>query len=202
MNQCIIYMKFILLFLFFVNIANGFSNFANINSAPRKYPLSKPIPRQEENKVPNPDYIPEQNETILNNKQHIRRYSGYKPKTFYEEQIRKLNSKNQTERDYQLLGEQYAKEYDENLDFLERLINGGINASETKAPGDPHSRRGGLRIVINKGMFRQFQNSDDDDDNDDVGGEVTVAVAFAWSAAAAVYHIFSNTRTAANQSGP
>jgi len=160
-------MKFIFLFLLFVNIVNGFGHFANINRAPRKYPLSKPRPSQEENKLPNPDYIPEQNETILNNKQHVRRYTGYKPKTVYEEQIRKLNSKNQTERDYQLLGEQYAKEYDENLDFLERLINGGINASEAKNPGEPHSRRGGLRIVINKGMFRQFQNGDDDGDDDD-----------------------------------
>jgi len=160
-------MKFILLFLLFVNIVNGFSNFANINGAPRKYPLSKPRPIQEENKVPNPDYIPQQNETILNNKQHVRRYTGYKPKTVYEELIRKLNSKNQTERDYQILGEQYAKEYDENLDFLERLINGGINASEAKAPGEPHSRRGGLRIVINKRMFNQFQNYGNDDNNND-----------------------------------
>jgi len=158
-------MKFILFFLLFVNIANGFSNFANVNSAPRKYPLSKPRPSQEENKVLNPDYIPEQNETILNNKQQVRRYTGYKPKTFYEEQLRKLNSKNQTERDYQILGEQYSKEYDENLDLLEKLINGGINASDAKNPGEPHSRKGGLRIVINKGMFSQFQNSGDDDDD-------------------------------------
>uniref|UniRef100_A0A6C0F539 AAA+ ATPase domain-containing protein n=1 Tax=viral metagenome TaxID=1070528 RepID=A0A6C0F539_9ZZZZ len=160
-------MKFVLFFLLFANIANSFSNFANINNVPRKYPLSKPNPRQEENKDPNPYYIPEQNETILNNKQHIRRYSGYKPKTVYEEQLRKLNSKNQTERDYQLLGEQYAKEYDENLEFLERLINGGINASEAKNPGEPHSRRGGLRIVINKGLFNPFQNNGDDNDEDD-----------------------------------
>jgi len=159
-------MKFIFLFLLFVNVANSFSNFANINNVPRKYPLSKPRPSQEDKPIQNPDYIPEQNETILNNKQHVRRYSGYKPKSFYEEQLRKLNSKNQTERDYQMLGEQYAKEYDENLDFLERLINGGINASEAKNPGEPHSRRGGLRIVINKGMFSQFQNGGDDDDDD------------------------------------
>ena len=46
----------------------------------------------------------------------------------------------------------------------------------------------------------EADDSDDDDENDDVGGDVTVA--FAWSAAAAVHHIFSNTRTAANQSGP
>jgi len=122
-------MKFILFFLLFVNIANGFSNFANLNSSPRKHPLSNPRHSQEENKISNPDYIPEQNETILNNKQHVRRYSGYKPKTFYEEQLRKLNSKNQTERDYQILGEHYSKDYEDNLDFLEQLINGGINAS-------------------------------------------------------------------------
>jgi cell division protease FtsH len=162
-------MKFILFFLLFVNIANGFSNFANLNSSPRKHPLSNPRHSQEEDKIPNPGYIPEQNETILNNKQHIRRYSGYKPKTFYEEQLRKLNSKNQTERDYQILGEQYSKDYEDNLDFLEQLINGGINASDAKNPGEPHSRRGGLRIVINKGVFNPFQNNDDGDDDDIFG---------------------------------
>jgi len=167
-------MRFIFLFLFFVTMTNGFSNFANINNAPRKYPLSNINPRQEDKPVQNPDYIPEHNESILNNKQHIRKYSGYKPKTFYEEQLRKLNSKNQTERDNEVLGEQYSKDYDENLDFLERLINGGINASAPKNPGEPHSRRGGFRIVINKGTFHPFQNNynddDDDDENEDVFG--------------------------------
>jgi cell division protease FtsH len=162
-------MKFIFLFLLFVNVANSFSNFANINNVPRKYPIVKPRPSQEDKPIQNPDYIPEQNETILNNKQHVRRYTGYKPKTVYEEQLRKLNSKNQTERDYQILGEQYSKDYEDNLEFLEQLINGGINASDAKNPGEPHSRRGGLRIVINKGVFNPFQNNYDGDDDDIFG---------------------------------
>lgn len=169
-------MKYILVpfFMFVVNIVNGFSSFANINNVPRKYPISKPKILKEETSIKNPDYIPEQNETILNNNPVIRKYSGYKPKSIYEEQIRRLNSNNQTERDYQIFGEEYARDFEENLDFLERLINGGINASEPQQPELNTRRRrgGGLRIVINKNMLNQFQNinGEEEDDSDDIFG--------------------------------
>jgi cell division protease FtsH len=65
-----------------------------------------------------------------------------------------------------MMGEEGAREYEENLNFLENLINGGINGSEPEERQGPHRRTGGLRIVINRGMFNQFTNNEDNDDDD------------------------------------
>jgi cell division protease FtsH len=129
----------------------------------RKYPISKPNKKSSEEPIKNPDYIPEKNETILSNSPHVRNYNPFKPKSAYNEKIRRLNSKNITERDYEIMGEQAFREYEDNLDFLEKLINGGQNASE---PGENLRRPGGIRILINKGLFSQFTNNEDDDDDD------------------------------------
>ena len=158
-----------------IGMISSFSHFANINER-KRYSISKPRNigannENNENPIINPDYIPEKNETILSNSPTTRNYNPFKPKSIYNERIRRLNSKNLTERDYAMIGEEGAKEYDENLDFLERLINGGINASEPEQEErqGPHSRRGGLRIVINRGMFNQFTNNEDNDEDDMFG---------------------------------
>ena len=155
---------FLAIFLL-VKLCAGFSNFghfANVNNM-RKYPISKPNKKSSEEPIKNPDYIPEKNETILSNSPHVRNYNPFKPKSAYNEKIRRLNSKNITERDYEIMGEQAFREYEDNLDFLEKLINGGQNASE---PGENLRRPGGIRILINKGLFSQFTNNEDDDDDD------------------------------------
>jgi len=155
---------FLAIFLL-VKICAGFSNFghfANINNM-RKYPISSPNKKTSEAPIKNPDYIPEKNEIILSNSPHVRNYNPFKPKSVYNEKIRRLNSKNITERDYEIMGEQAFREYEDNLDFLEKLINGGQNASE---PGENLRRPGGIRILINKGLFSQFTNNEDDDDDD------------------------------------
>jgi ATP-dependent metalloprotease FtsH len=158
-----------------IGMISSFGHFANINER-KRYSISKPRNigtnnENNENPIRNPDYIPEKNETILSNNPTTRNYNPFKPKSVYNERIRRLNSKNMTERDYAMMGEEGAREYDENLDFLERLINGGINASEPEPEErqGPHSRRGGLRIVINRGMFNQFTNNEDNDDDDMFG---------------------------------
>ena len=157
-----------------IGMISSFSHFANINER-KRYSISKPRNQviNNENPIRNPDYIPEKNETILSNSPTTRNYNPFKPKSIYNDRIRRLNSKNLTERDYAMMGEEGAREYDENLDFLERLINGGINASEpepdTEERQGPHSRRGGLRIVINRGMFNQFTNNEDNDEDDMFG---------------------------------
>ncbi|NDA89862.1 MAG: AAA family ATPase [Alphaproteobacteria bacterium] len=160
-----------------IGMISGFSYFANINER-KRYSISKPRNNRissginnennENNETPirNPDYIPEKNETILSNSPVTRNYNPFKPKSIYNERIRRLNSKNQTERDYAMIGEEGAKEYEENLNFLENLINGGINGSESEERQGPHRRTGGLRIVINRGMFNQFTNNEDNDDDD------------------------------------
>jgi len=133
----------------------------------RKYPISSPNKKNSEAPIKNPDYIPEKNETILSNSPHVRNYNPFKPKSVYNERIRRLNSKNITERDYAIMGEEAGREYEDNLDFLEKLINGGQNASE---PGENLRRPGGIRILINKGLFSQFTNNEDDDEDDVFSG--------------------------------
>lgn len=158
---------FLALFIL-VKLSAGFSNFghfANVNNM-RKYPISSPNKKVSEPPIKNPDYIPEKNETILSNSPHVRNYNPFKPKSVYNERIRRLNSKNITEREYAIMGEEAAREYEDNLDFLEKLINGGQNASE---PGENTRRPGGIRIVINKGLFNQFANNEDDDEEDIFG---------------------------------
>ena len=175
-NAVIFYMHihvFAFLSLFLMNLVDGFSfgHFVNINEG-RKYPISKPHNKNAGSDVPikNPDYIPEKNETILSNSPVSRNYSPFKPKTVYNERIRRLNSRNITERDYAMLGEEGAREYEENLDFLERLVNGGINASDPRDQNGSPRRFGGMRIIINKGSFNPFNNNEDDDDNEDMFG--------------------------------
>ena len=132
----------------------------------RKYHFSKHKPTPVE-PIRNPDYIPEKNETILCNNPSVEKknFSPFKPKSIYEERVNRLNSKNQTEREYALMGEDGYKDYVENMDYLEALLNGGINASDPKAQGQP--RRKGVRIIINKNMFNQFLNQDEDEEEDD-----------------------------------
>jgi cell division protease FtsH len=152
----------------------SFSNFASINEK-RRYYISKPKENSINNDnspIRNPEYIPEKNETILNNSPVKRNYNPFKPKTIYNERIQRLKSKNLTERDYAIMGEDGHREYYENLDFLDQLINGGKNASETDvdAEGQSQMRRpGGFRIFINRGMFNQFNNNEDNDDEDMFG---------------------------------
>jgi hypothetical protein len=104
-----------------IGMISSFSHFANINER-KRYSISKPRNQviNNENPIRNPDYIPEKNETILSNSPTTRNYNPFKPKSIYNDRIRRLNSKNLTERDYAMMGEEGAREYDENLDFLER----------------------------------------------------------------------------------
>jgi cell division protease FtsH len=156
-------MNWVLLSVLFV-VIQGFGQFSNDNAL-RKYPLSKSFRKiQPDIILPNPDYIPEQNETILNNSPVTRKYNMYKPKSFYEDKIRRLNSKNMTMRDYEILmghfrnndnededeydngddeGEDY---YGNNFNFLEKLMNQTNHSNE-----EQQSHSGGIRIIINKG---------------------------------------------------
>jgi len=157
----------------------------------RKYPISRPVKNINSNKEPkqiqNPNYIPEKNETILNNKPSYRKYNIFKPNSVYEEQIKRLNSKNYTIRNSEILGssrynndeqsdinkeddEFDEDDYQDNLNFLENLINGNVqnNNTNTNFRNQPS---GGIRIILNRGMFNQ--NDNDDDDDTDIFGRNT-----------------------------
>ena len=147
-------MKWVVLWFFLFENVSGFFGVNRVSNELqfRKYPLSKPL-RTQENIVPNPDYIPQQNETILNNHPLQRKYNMVKPKSFYEEQIRRLNSKNMTTRDYEILmGHEREREkdfdddYDDNINLLESLLN-----------GTQPTENGGIRIIVNRG-FNPFSH--------------------------------------------
>ena len=166
MNISFFILFFIIQILFIErNVVLGLGHFSSMNHV-RKYHFSKHKPTPVE-PIRNPDYIPEKNETILCNNPSVEKknFSPFKPKSIYEERVNRLNSKNQTEREYALMGEDGYKDYVENMDYLEALLNGGINASDPKAQGQP--RRKGVRIIINKNMFNQFLNQDEDEEEDD-----------------------------------
>jgi len=150
MIKSIVYVLFI--YLNFVNSFNSFGNFANINEN-KKYPISKPhYEKVVENNIPNPDYIPEKNNTILNNHPLKRKYNIFKPKSHYEERMRRLNSKNLTEKENEMFDN---NDYEENLNILENLLRGnGSNSTNTNNPA-------GIRIILNKSMFNPFINGDD-----------------------------------------
>jgi len=154
------------------NVSLGLGHFSSMNHV-RKYHFSKHKPPPVE-PIRNPDYIPEKNETILCNSPSVEKknFSPFKPKSVYEERIHRLNSKNQTEREYALMGEDSYKDYVDNMDYLEALLNGGINASDPQSykKGEGQPRRKGVRIIINKNMFNQFLNQDEEEEDDDMFG--------------------------------
>ena len=156
MNFCII-----ALVTTFLTFSESYIFVKNIGG---KYPISRPhydnsIKRLENANQP---FQPNQNnnQTTFVKKQHpISR-------NYHEDYIKRLNSKNQTVQDSGILGEE--DEYFQNLDELERIISS--NYTKDDEPSPSNSRRGGIRIIINRDMVGQFSNmfnNNDDDMNTD-----------------------------------
>lgn len=157
-------MKFCIIALLttFLTFSNAYDVF--IKNTKPKYPISRPhydnsIKRLENANQP---FQPNQNnnQTTFVKKQHpISR-------NYHEDYIKRLNSKNQTVQDSGILGEE--DEYFQNLDELERIISS--NYTKDDEPSPSNSRRGGIRIIINRDMVGQFSNmfnNNDDDMNTD-----------------------------------
>ena len=157
-------MKFCIIALLttFLTFSNAYDVF--IKNTKPKYPISRPhydnsIKRLENANQP---FQPNQNnnQTTFVKKQHpISR-------NYHEDYIKRLNSKNQTIQDSGILGEE--DEYFQNLDELERIISS--NYTKDDEPSPSNSRRGGIRIIINRDMVGQFSNmfnNNDDDMNTD-----------------------------------
>lgn len=158
-------MKFCIIALVttFLTFSDAYDVF--IKNTKPKYPISRPhydnsIKRLENANQP---FQPNQNnnQTTFVKKQHpISR-------NYHEDYIKRLNSKNQTVQDSGILGEE--DEYFQNLDELERIISS--NYTKDDEPSPSNSRRGGIRIIINRDMVGQFSNmfnnNDDDTNNDD-----------------------------------
>ena len=131
-----------------------------------KYPISRPhydnsIKRLENANQP---FQPNQNnnQTTFVKKQHpISR-------NYHEDYIKRLNSKNQTIQDSGILGEE-EDEYFQNLDELERIISS--NYTKDDEPSPSNSRRGGIRIIINRDMVGQFSNMFNNNDDQDMNND-------------------------------
>ena len=158
MNFCII-----ALVTTFLTFSDAYDVF--IKNTKPKYPISRPhydnsIKRLENANQP---FQPNQN----NNQTTFVKKHHPISKNHYESYIKRLNSKNQSIQDSGILGED--DDYFQNLEELERIISS--NYTKDDEPSPSNSRRGGIRIIINRDMVGQFSNmfnnNDDDMNNDD-----------------------------------
>ena len=159
-------MKFCIIALLttFLTFSNAYDVF--IKNTKPKYPISRPhhnnnaIKRLENANQP---FQPNDN----NNQTTFVKKHHPISKNHYESYIKRLNSKNQSIQDSGILGED--DDYFQNLEELERIISS--NYTKDDEPSPSNSRRGGIRIIINKDMVGQFSNmfnnNDDDMNNDD-----------------------------------
>ena len=119
--------------------------------------------------ISKPHYIKHSEE---NNNTRNYNYSKYPhSKKYYEEHIKRLNSKNITLRDSEILGYNFFgkngsyheddNEDDEDLQFL-KIFSTQNNSYNTDSSS-------GFKIIINRNTFNKLKNrnNDDDDDNDD-----------------------------------
>ena len=161
----------ICLFFLFVSNTKGFT-FVKTNNNNGKYPISRP---HYENTRINKDK-PQYGDRSLNRTTLIPPDRKYPlSRNYHEGYIKRLNSNNQTEQDFKILGEEEEEEESPYDDVIEDLISKILQDSNyTESEPTPNSRKkqGGIRIVMNKEMFSQFMNTgdnEDDEDNDPFG---------------------------------
>jgi len=151
----------LLLFFIFLYFSNAYVNFGfmhtnSLNNKNKKYPISK------EKSFYIKQNIPLNNNTDIPSSSFPSRIYPLSRK-YYEEWVKRLNSKNNTIRDAELLKSDYENDNEDDDGFtLEDLFN--QTAERPTARGQP-----GIRIIINKGSFNPFVNlnNDDNGDNDD-----------------------------------
>lgn len=150
-----------LLLLAMANFSNSFIRvFLQMNQSPeyqKKYPITK------HNK-----YITPTNKPLENNDTRplFNRFKYPLSKDYYENYIKRLNSKNSSDQNNEILrGEEFYTQ-EGNIDEFFRELSNSTNSSLP---------RPGFKIIINKNMFTQlnneynnaFGNQDDEDDDDD-----------------------------------
>lgn len=158
--------SYISLFFLLVSNTKGFT-FIKTNNNNGKYPISRP---HYENTRINKDVRQYNQQSSLNRTTLIPNERKYPlSRNYHESYIRRLNSNNQTERDFKILGEE-EENSDENEDVIEELITKllqGTNYTEEIDSSTNRKKQGGIRIVMNKDMFSQFMNYGDNNDNEE-----------------------------------
>lgn len=143
----------ILLLSSLFNVCSFFRGCTYMTNEPiKKYPISKPYKKPENQEI--------------NIRPLFNRFKYPLSKQYYESYMKRLNSKNSSEQDDEILNGEDFYHQDDEVPFLNILFN------ET---GNNTRRGGGFRVIINKSMFQQQQQQhdsnnnpyDDDDDDDD-----------------------------------
>jgi cell division protease FtsH len=157
--------------LFFLLVSNTQSfTFIKTNNNNGKYPISRP---HYENTRINKDK-PQHGDRSLNRTTlipHERKYPL--SRNYHEGYIKRLNSRNQTEQEMKILGDE-EEDDDEIEDLITKLIQQqGSNYTDDGNSRASQKKQGGIRIIMNKDMFSQFMNTgdnNDDDENEHFGG--------------------------------
>ena len=158
-------LPYICLLFLFVSNTQSFTFIKTNNNNNGKYPISRPHYENSIKRLENANQ-PFQPNDSNNQTTFIKKHHPIS-KNHYESYIKRLNSKNQSIQDSGILGDD--DDYFQNLDELERIISS--NYTKDDEPSPSNSRRGGIRIIINRDMVGQFSNmfnnNDDDTNNDD-----------------------------------
>ena len=153
--------KLLLLVCTFIS-SNSFSPvyFTHINE-PRKYPISRPH-RQ----------IPPPEKKEINIRPLFNRFKYPLSRHYYETYIRRLNSKNISDQNEEILrGEDFYHQEDDDLSVVNILFN--ETQGENENNHTKHNPMSGFRVIISKNMFTPYQkqydenNGNDDYDDDD-----------------------------------
>ena len=153
--------KLLLLVCTFIS-SNSFSPvyFTHINE-PRKYPISRPH-RQ----------IPPPEKKEINIRPLFNRFKYPLSRHYYENYIRRLNSKNISDQNEEILrGEDFYHQEDDDLSVVNILFN--ETQGENENNHTKHNPMSGFRVIISKNMFTPYQkqydenNGNDDYDDDD-----------------------------------
>jgi ATP-dependent metalloprotease FtsH len=134
-----------------------FPHFTQINQ-PRKYPISRPHKHQDPN-------LPTEQKDI-NIRPLFNRFKYPLSRQYYESYIKRLNSKNESEQNEEILrGEDfYHQSGDDDLSVLSISFNetDDNNTSSNSIPG-------GFRVIISKNMFTPFQRQYDENNSQGQG---------------------------------
>jgi cell division protease FtsH len=133
-------------------------HFTHVNE-PRKYPISRPHKQLNPNQNPNPE------RKEVNIRSLFNKFKYPFSRQYYENYIKRLNSKNITEQNEEILrGEEfYNQEGDDNLSVVNILFNETYNQNNNTN----HNSMSGFRVIISKNMFNSYQKQyDENNDNE------------------------------------
>jgi ATP-dependent metalloprotease FtsH len=149
-----------------------FPHFTHTNHQ-RKYPISRTQKHQdpqeskpqESGQNPNPNSNPEKD---INIRPLFNRFKYPLSKSYYENYVKRLNSRNASEQNDEILrGEDF---YHQSSDDEEvSVVNISFNESENNS-SNPNSRSG-FRVIISKSMFEPFQRQYDQNNNQNQGDD-------------------------------